>query len=192
MKYIRSGHYPSNTGWSFPDPSAGVIHGDGFEDLVDRVIVFRNRNGLPPGDPVREVTDYICEQNPSVCKELVRPLASPVPPAPATTPASPLGERVAEWIAGYLPGAPVPPDVIRARAEACRQCPLNVPFPIGCPPCQKKTHREITRASAGYPRRSVDGLLACSRYVWPNAVAVGADISHDPSAPPGCWRGTPP
>lgn len=189
MKRITSFGYPSYTHWTFPEPAAGTIRGHSFEDLVDSITRFRKSNGIEMGDPETEAIEYLCAQNPGLCKEQRAPALGPVSPAPAAPPTRKFGDRVADWIAEVAsrPRPPIAPDEIRRRAAVCLGCPLNVPFKSGCSACQRKLARSIDRLTSGYPRRVTDGLGACSHFVWSNALAVGSDIAIVQNAPAGCW-----
>lgn len=191
MIRIKAGIYPSTTGWTFPDAKGGTIHGENLDDLVANVAEFRTRNRLPEGNPFEEVTQWLCENNGSLCKTVrvnTGPAGTPPPPGPGK-----FGDRVLEWAARFLEGPRVvaKADVIRARAAVCRACPLNKEYDPSCSMCKKTIRRAIDAFVGGFPRDAMKGLGGCERYVWENRLACGSDIMVDSSAPLGCWRKSP-
>lgn len=193
MKRVKNGIYPSTTAWTFPDPVLGEIRGEDYDDLVAKVGELREKNKLPVGNPLVEVTDYLCEQNLALCKESKAP--GPVGASKPGQPAPPIhgnfGDRVLAWVNRFAEQPrrqAQPPEVIRARADACRACPHNIEYKSTCRTCIKTATRAVAAFTAGYPRGVIQGLEACGRYVWENRVAVGADIVSDSAAPEGCWR----
>lgn len=186
MKTITPGIYPSGTHWTFPEPAAGTIRGTDFEDLVAAVVEFRQANKIAPGDPYNEVMAYICEHNPTCCRE--RRVNTGPPPSPKP-PGVPFGDRVADWVARFIeagPRSPVPPDVLRRRAAACRACPHNVEYKATCTGCLRRLFRKMKAFTGGYPKGVVDGLRGCGQHVWENTLAIGSDIQST-TAPSGCW-----
>ena len=190
MLRIKAGIYPSTTGWTFPDTSGGTIRGKDLEDLVASVAEFRARNKLPEGDPFGEVTEWLCQNNGSLCRTVrVRAAVSAGTPAPPPGPGK-FGDRVLEWAARFLEGPRVvsKPNVIRARAEACRKCPFNEEYASSCASCKRTIRRAIEAFVGGFPRDAMRGLGGCRHFFWENRLACGSDIVIDSSAPDGCWR----
>lgn len=184
MKKITQGLYPSSSGWSFVEQGT-TLTAPSFIELVTKVAEFRRRNNFPAGDALAEVTSYICERNPGICKDGVRSVPSPLP-AGAT-----FGDRVLSWISqeAASPAAkPADPERILQRAEACRACPLNVQFEATCTSCNKSPLKFENAVAASNPAGANTGLGGCRHYHWSNKMAIRKTLAPDSRAPAGCWR----
>lgn len=119
--------------------------GSSFEDLAQQVLKYRLDNKLPPGDPAREIVDYVCGNWPQACKETKPPA---VQPRPGGELRGGLATRVAAWIAALYRNVPsvrdpsVHPSVSQARADICVNCPHNVDYKSGgCGSCLDSIER---------------------------------------------------
>lgn len=190
---ITGGLYPSNTGWVFPDPVTGVkIKGANFAGLLSAVVEYRRVNALPAGNPEREVKVFLCRSNPMLCRSGgFRILGSANLVAEEPKPDAALTERALEWARHRLTAYPVAPpsvDEMRRRADACRQCVLNVKA-SGCFSCRTMAAIMVRKLSEKLPLLVGRRLGVCSNYAWFNKIAVSAgDIQSDGAAPEGCWR----
>lgn len=184
-------------GYHFVDTSTGFavrIDGSSYEDVAQKVLEHRMANNKAPGNPLQEVSDYVCNTHPHFCKE--------TDPLPATsTPSTDrphISTRVATWLSSFIKYAQgdrgAHPYVAEQRAETCVNCPKNVPFSSGCGTCQDA----ISRLSFVWLRDRKTGfdnrLLACDQLSQLNKCAVWSEklppITDDQrKALPGqCWR----
>lgn len=190
---VTPGLYPSNTGWSFPDPVTGsLIRGENLGDLIRQLALYRRTNQLPEGDPESEVTDHVCLNNPMLCRRG----GWKVPGSAGLVlgdsgPAAPLLERALDWARRriLLIGATDPPSKaeIHRRAEACRVCVHNVRAE-GCFSCRTEGRVMVEMLSGGVSGKEGKGLKICDHYAWFNKAAIVTDQSPDLKAPAGCWR----
>lgn len=190
MLIIKEGIYPSDTGWSFPDDKGGMIHGTSYQDVAAQLAEFRTRNKLPEGEPLREVIEYLCAKNGSLCKHRREGPPVSVPSVPDSQATPKFDDRVLQWCASWLEGfhGRINPDEIRRRANKCKACPHNKAYNPSCGPCKRRLRRALDAVIGGFPRDAMKGLGGCSHYFWENRLACGSDICSDAGAPPECWR----
>lgn len=117
-----------------------------YEDLIERLAKYRAANGLPLGDPQRDVDRYICTNYPNMCGGQM-----PTPVDDGTDPielcyGQPVKrtprERVMQWAANRMQKVGqielVDRDEANRRATVCAMCPMkrrwNEPVE-GCPGC---------------------------------------------------------
>lgn len=183
-------------GWHFVDRSTALPHrveGTSFEDVALRVLQFRVTNNLEPGNPSKEVSDYICGTWPHFCT------SSPAPhPAKGSMPFS---NRVSGWLGRFFtsskndPG--VPQEEAERRAAICAACPQNRDYTKGgCGPCIDGIRRLSFVWLRNRKTKHDAALGACNVFGHPNAVAVqAADLNPTKQLetgsdhqPEDCWR----
>jgi len=173
-------------GYRFVDAD-GVEHfGQSLEQLVKHLGEYRVRVGRPPGDPHREVMDYLCGRFPDLCvpdeAELQRRVVW-----------TRVMGSISKWVherSGEGPATISSQEEVNRRVAICDQCPLNVEWTSPCRPCGKLTAKLL--AGLTHPAKPVAALegRACLNAGDDLSVAVwlseGLLLSGVPAK---CWRG---
>ena len=156
-----------NTGMGVPhgphfEISKGVmLKAATFDLLYPQIIEYRLHHGIPPGDPVKDVNDYICGKWPSFC--LPEPGDGP---DPAVLRAS-LAQRVTTWAAISIRNQPaggyelVDDGAASDRAALCLQCPYNKPWRTNCAPCWAVTETLLAQLRRLRSTGPTKPLFAC-------------------------------
>lgn len=188
MMRIRANIYPKG-GHRFKERDGATLVSQSWAGVVARVRAYRKRNGIPAGDPERDVTEQTCVNNPSACY-------SDDGQYVATLKVTNLKSRVLAWFSQLRAQAAREPLLIgdqenaTNRANVCAGCPQNAALPDGCSSC-KAAVREL--------RISIIGSLpADGRLVHHGCNILGADLAtqvwldlitvDNPDLPPCCWR----
>lgn len=186
MKKINVGIAPK-AGYFFIDKDGTTIRGTkSWSSVVARVISYRKRNGLPPGDPRAEVNAQACEREPNNCNDTEDPVTK------AALKVVSLKGRVLAWLSGIrgrrdqvLWGDG---ENAAARTVVCLNCPAHTAIAGGCGSC-KKALTEVRKDLLG-PRHLDPRAAGC--LVLGEDVAVNVWIDQptldNPDLPPGCWR----
>jgi hypothetical protein len=184
-------------GHHFVDHSTGVavrIEGTSTEDVAKKLLEFRLGNQKAPGNPLKEVTEYVCGSWPHFCQEdePVRALTIGHPEKPKTH----ISIRVMTWMASFVrfaqkdPG--VHPSVAERRAMICANCSRNVSFQSGCGACQDNISRLAFVWKRDRSTASDKQLGACAVLGQHNGAAVWAEklppVESPEDLPANCWR----
>ncbi len=108
-----------------------------FDALYALITEYRTRHALPPGDPKKDVDDYICGRWPHFCHPDRAEKAPPESPK--------IANRVAEWASKLVREMPaggydlVDTREAARRAEICRACPFQESWRLKCTPCNAST-----------------------------------------------------
>jgi hypothetical protein len=185
MKKINPNLYPSS-GYMFKESDGSRIFGNTWPGVVARVVAYRKRNNLPPGNPGEEVNAQACQNNPGYCIEHNERAR-----ADAQKKHSSFKSQVLTWlnsITKIREKAWVPEETARNRAAVCATCPYNKPLPGGCASC-KAAVAEFRKQILG--SRFQDGRLnGCEILTEDLQVGVHLDqTTLDNGGLPGhCWR----
>lgn len=186
--------YTQPDGYHFVDSSSGLsvrIDGTSYADVAEKVLKYRLSNGLPPGEPLRELYDYVCRRHPVICRD-----TSPRPEQPVERRRS-LADRVAAWVSNWFQTSRGDKGVSSAetdrRSEICAGCAHNTPI-TGCGSCVANIDRLvfIWRRDRPVPReKALGGCLLLGQHnvaaaLSSNLPPVADDVR--PLLPPGCWR----
>lgn len=182
-------------GWHFVDKSTGVdvrIEGDSFQSVATALLRFRVDNRKDPGNPGKELSDYICGNWPHFCSNH----AGSVKP---TSFGTPLSNRVSGWIGQFFTtsrnDAGVAKEEAERRAAVCASCPQNKDFTKGgCGPCIDGIRRLAFVWLRNRKTAHDEKLGACNILNHPNTVAVQANTlpevtpAQREKLPDNCWR----
>ncbi len=180
-------------GFHFIDTSSGVpvrIEGDSADDVANKLLLFRTRNGLPPGNPLEEYRKWLCESWPHFC------IDSSPPAVPSGSGVAHISSRVATWMADFIRNYRGSDLVLQSeadrRAGICAECPRNVLYnATGCGSCLESISRLSFIYRASRVTKYDDHLRACMTTAQHNGSAVWASKlpPADPSTLPShCWR----
>lgn len=188
MRRININLYPHN-GYFFKNPDGTLLRSSkGWNDLIVRIKVYRKVNNLPKGDPLAEVNEQACQNNPSLCSE-----QDPPPPVPIVG-----GNR--RSLKGKALGWQmetrrhkkqlvfVSPEEAKKRADICAKCIANVDVTGGCGTCRRafaEAREDILS------RRVIDSRLnACDKLGVDTAIASHLDEPrvNNPDLPAHCWK----
>jgi len=187
MRTLNRNLYPRD-GYFFKESDGARIGADSWPGVVKRVIAYRQRAGLPLGNPEQEVTEQACSRSPSLCVEV----------DPATLVQRKivsLKGRLLAWLAAIRAKRSkegkldfVDEGMAKRRADYCAGCPNNTPLPGGCGSCVaalKEIRRDILAS------RKQDGRIqGCAHLGEDTVVSCHLDLVRvdDPTLPGHCWR----
>lgn len=187
---------PSREGWRYEQELGGQLWripaqgsaGTG-EKLVEAVQSFRLSNGLPVGDPVADVADYIKKVSPLNDKWKGRVIGQA-----RRRDIAPIIHELRQWIDATAQAKPrfVLNEEASQRALVCLKCPQNIRWEVsGCGACNEDIE---TRSYALRQAKRTPGELALKacrlhRVHLPAAVLLDRDYlpPRHPDAPPPCW-----
>lgn len=179
--------WPPN-GYEFPDAEKILHKGTSLTDLISKLATYRARRGLPPGNPVAEVNDYLCRLYPSRCLKGVAESKQPVEATGTSLPS-----RVAEWLRGTwlrIAGKGVefvPEEEVKRRAVICLACPFHAGFPQECAACSETVNRISFQLRAGRDKHT-SHLKVCAQFGSDLRVDVLTVQEPQPKAPSNCWK----
>lgn len=166
----------------------GVIHtGNSWANLILKVGQYRSRNGLPQGDPEKEVLTQACERYPDRC------LDTKNRKLPAL--ADDLNLRVLSWIVAtferYKNSAVFATETeARQRAAVCAACPRQHNWRNKCGSCAARADdlkRKLLAEKHTTFSDKLEGCLAlgedCRTSVWIAQPGIEGD-----RLPANCWR----
>lgn len=132
-------------GFHYIEKHGGIeikIESSSHHAVAEAVLKFRLNNGIPPGNPQKDVNDYVCKNHPHFCTQTDEPYLSGAAPLSRE---QHLSRRVAEWMVSLFKlGSDNETTQTRAneRAAICAACPLNKDYvPGACGPCVESTDR---------------------------------------------------
>jgi len=183
MKKINPNLYPHD-GYYFVDSDGARIFGDTWNGVVVRVKKYRERAGLPPGNPMEEVMAAACARNPGYCHEANSVSAEQLTKAT-------LKSRILKWLSDFrkIPNKQfVGWDLVHARADVCARCPKNTALPGGCASCRAAV-KEARTAIIG--DRPIDARLNACVVLGEDPVVTGyfeMQTVENSELPAECWR----
>lgn len=186
MKTINSNLYPKE-GFHFKDSDGTVIRADSWAGVIARVVKYRARAGLAPGDPPAEVIEQACRDNPGLCRT-----QSNV--ANLQLRKTSLKASVLKWISGLWESREAWPMQFvenaerEKRSQICAKCPNNTALPGGCASCRAALDSLRKRLIGN---RFIDGRLnAC--LILGEDLPLTVHLEHvaldNKELPNGCWR----
>lgn len=187
---------PSREGWRYEQewldrlwriPETGsAANGD---KLVEAVESFRATNGLPPGDPVRDVAEYIKRVSPNNDRWKGRKVG-----APRIREITPMISDLRAWVDETAARKPrfVLNEDAKARALICLACPQNINWEVsGCGACNDEVERRsyLLRQAKTVPGELALKACRLHRCHLPSAVHLDRDFlpPRHPDAPGPCW-----
>jgi hypothetical protein len=189
MRLWNQSLYPSG-GFVLTD-AEGITHrGSNVTTLATEIAEYRLRRGLPPGNPIAEVHEYLCARFPQRCLDEDPPSTEVL----ARTQANTLMANVAIWLRetwrrlSFRQVKWVANDeVVRTRVETCQACPFHQSVGQDCPVCEESRNQISFQLRAGRDRIS-HVLRTCTRYERDARVDVLMEETPDPQAPVNCWK----
>lgn len=152
--------------FAFVESNGSVVRSPTKEGLVKAVTEYRELNGHEVGDVVADVELQIT-QNADRRRGII-------PPAPAfqhdNIPAPRnLRERVTNWASNRFYASNkgiqyVTQDEADRRGAVCAECPYNVSWKIGCPPCVENNDRVLFLLNKGQKIKQSPKVSGCSHY----------------------------
>jgi len=172
------------------------IEGNSYQDVAEKLLRYRLENSLPPGNPMAEVLNYICDTWPHFCSD-----TSPVTPV-NTKPATSLTSRVTSWMAALyrtLRGTNIADSYVDQaeadrRALVCINCPFHTEWRRGCSSCIEGTKRVGYTFRGGRQAANESKLMSCSIIGHEAQTAVWVKTpppltaEEQASLPSHCWR----
>ncbi len=172
------------------------IEGSSYQDVAEKLLRYRLENSLPPGNPMAEVLNYICDTWPHFCSD-----TSPVTPV-NTKPATSLTSRVTSWMAALyrtLRGTNIADSYVDQaeadrRALVCINCPFHTEWRRGCSSCIEGTKRVGYTFRGGRQAANESKLMSCSIIGHEAQTAVWVKTpppltaEEQASLPSHCWR----
>lgn len=176
-------------GYSIP-PKGGLTSA---QKLLDQLIDYRLQNGVPLGNPIKDIEDYICGQYPDFCH---RDNHSPKTGKQDLSTGPTLMERVLIWAQSVMTKKKW--DVMdkaeaERRASICKHCQFNTPYATGCQSCGSRAKMLSVQLRKGHKLEdSLDAnLKACSLHGHECKAGVWLDKGLLPAlkneAPENCW-----
>lgn len=183
-RYIQA--YPNGSLQRIPNQGAAPT----ARSLVQQVRQFRINEGLPMGDPERDISEYIRKVSPN--NDRYRGKGGRLN-VPRPEPFIPLIQRVREWLDGTAPRKPmiVSEPEATERAQICIACQQNVRWKTNCGECNTAADyiAFTMRGVLSYPLD--DALHGCRIHGMhlPAAVFIDRDDlpAKLPEAPAPCW-----
>jgi hypothetical protein len=157
-------------GHTFPDPSGVPIKGKTLQEMLDAIALYRANNGLPSGNPEKEVEAHYRVVHP----HLVTPVGST---RDATE------DPVARWLARVWRNPPkekefIEAEPLRTRLATCAACEHYVADHA----FDADARRRLTILGVGH----VTDFGACRAHHW--ACGLAALIPRHSADPvKGCW-----
>lgn len=186
--------YTQPGGYHFVDESTGIpvrIEGTTYADVAEKVLRYRLANGRPPGEPLRELFDYVCRSHPVVCRD-----TSPQPEQPLERRKT-LADRVAAWVSNWFQNSRGDRGVGQAenerRANICAECRHNTPI-TGCGSCIANIDRLVfvwRRDRPVHREKELGGCLLLGQHNAAASLSVSLPpVAEDvrPELPERCWR----
>jgi hypothetical protein len=183
MKEINNNIYPKE-GYYFKESDGSKHFGQTWNGVIARVVAYRRRAGLPPGNPREEVINQACQRTPILCVEDNGARAEQLKRASLKT-------RVLQWMNAQRANPEkhfVEESLSHSRAAVCAKCPKNTALPGGCASCVaavKGLRGEIIG------RRPQDGRLnACVVLGEDCNTSIQLDLQtvENGELPAECWR----
>lgn len=183
MREINNNVYPKE-GYFFRESDGSRQFGQTWNGVIARVIAYRKRAGLPPGNPREEVINQACQRTPILCTEDNGAREEQLK-------RSSLKTRVLQWMTAQRANQDkrfVEESLARSRAAVCAKCPKNTALPGGCASCIAAVKGLRTEIIG---RRFQDGRLnACMVLGEDCNSAAHLDLQtvENGELPVECWR----
>jgi hypothetical protein len=168
-------------GWHFYE-GINCLRAPSSAALIKKMREYRIRNGLPVGDPKRELIDFCALNWPNLVQISDDPPTRPMAPIPLS--------EIQQWLvrtARELNPGTIEEEWIEFQAAICRACPCNQPMPKLPADLSKDVERRSFLLRVG---RKIEGLGYCCHHHWDNRVAVARNrkgLHPVESMPDQCW-----
>ena len=166
-------------GHSYPIPGGPVVNGESIKDLLFAIREYRINNGLPPGDPLDEVTAYYAKKYPWSVEEGKRD---------ADSLHDSFSEEVVAWINRYWKSPPkqwMPVEDTQRRQSCCLSCPYRVDEPSGTPADAEALRRAFLLSKGSLLDEE---LGCCTFHKWNNRLACLMTMPEiTRNSPKCCW-----
>lgn len=189
---INLGMVPPNN-YHYPVDKGVILRASTYELLIKEIETWRTQNGIPIGDPAKDIDNYVCSKWPHVCKveETEERLIQKN---------SDLLKQVNGWAAITLRNMPqggydiVDQNVAEKRCNKCLECPFNKPWKKGCTNCMVATDTILARIRQLRKITLDESLLGCSINGFDNKTAIHLPDSffqlteeQKNTLPQNCW-----
>jgi hypothetical protein len=186
MRQINRNLFPRD-GFHYKESDGVTIRGDTWAGVIQRVVNYRARNHLPPGNPEQEVMNQACDRNPGYCTDENQAYKTEVVRAS-------LKNRVLIWLLQMRTRkekenlAFVNDQDAHNRVQVCAGCPHNQALPSGCATC-KQAVEESRRQLVG-SRFSDARVNSCAVLGEEINTSMHFDLLREdnPALPGHCWR----
>lgn len=176
--FPKDGHYHQEV-------DGTIIRAGNWSGVIARVVAYRKRNGLAPGNPKDEVRQQACVRSPDACREDANPEYD------MALKKTNLKGRILAWAAALRARKPLPfvdEALMGARANVCAGCPSHSAVAGGCGSCKKAIKAVRDDILEGRP---VDGRMAgCAELGEDTGISTWLAEPTVPNGtlPPCCWR----
>jgi len=167
-------------GWHFIEDKT-TIRGETPEEVEGKLLDYRIRNGIPPGNPMQDLLNFTATRWPNLVENAEEPPAAPKD--------HPVYEKVWNWLVSIShltnPGD-VPYEQALEQTKICSQCPLNLPYPKSDDILKDEVERRSFLLRKGRP----SNLGFCLHHQWDSRVAVYRNrnaINPRADSPTICW-----
>lgn len=190
MKRVNVNMHPKD-GHFFKLADDAVVFGLSWTEVIARVVAYRKRNGLPPGNPEEEVHAQACQRNPNLCYDDTGVSQQAYE---RTEKRITVKGKVLKWFSDMVNRLRnhdiryVEPAEVAKREAICGLCPKNIAYAEGCSSC-KAAVKEF-RSTLLVKRRVNASLNACSVLGEDTATSVHFDEHRvtNSDLPANCWR----
>ena len=179
-------------GRTFKDTDGTLHTGETWDELIEIVRKYRERNRRPSGNIRREVFDQFCSRHSSMCRP-VDPVDAPVRRRGATFQNRVLLRLAALIALKRLNDRPLMDESeVNRRQQVCAKCSQKRGLEINCVSClhSLKVARKVL---IGKRKTSVSLTGFCSELNEDLSITSFLDLEaeRNPNLPEGCWRKAP-
>ena len=188
---LNKGTIPPN-GYHYPIEEGVTLKGATYSALIKEIETWRTQNGIPIGDPAKDVDSYFCSKWPYFCLSEDKETSA--------NKGVNIKRGVNAWAAIMLREQPrggyplVNQTVAQDRCLSCLGCPFNKAWKGQCGNCDQGTETILIRLRQLRKIALDDGLLGCSINNHDNKTAVHMTISalkltseQRAAFPQNCW-----
>lgn len=189
---LNQGVVPPNN-FHYPIDKGVVLRASTYELLVKEIINWKTQNGMPIGDPDKQIDDYVCSKWPSYCNVTNEE-------SKLIQKNSDMLTKVNGWAALTMRDTPaggyqlVDQSVATNRCKICIDCPFNKAWRSGCGNCMKATDTILIRLRQLRKIMLDESLMGCAINGFDNRTAVHLPLSalklteeKLQSIPQNCW-----
>jgi hypothetical protein len=173
-------------GRQFPTP----IRAATYDLLITAVAKFRADNGIPVGEPQKDVDDYICSAFPRQCNDFASDASVSIAIPQAVTLTDKMLQVMEKQLENHSEERLELKQEAARRADICRGCPFNVRWNTGCGACFEAVNRMSATLRIGNHVPRDRDLRACRLLCHENRSAVWLRLEHigtSTDLPGFCW-----
>lgn len=188
---LNQGSIPPG-GFHYPVDEGVVLKAPTYAKLVTEIETWRTQNGIPVGDPHKDIDQYFCSKWPHFCIAQKHETSA--------NKGENISKGVNAWAAIMLRNTPqggyplVNQDVAERRCKTCIGCPFNKVWRTGCASCSQATDSILIRLRQLRKITLDEGLLGCSINNFDNKTAIhfplsalGITSERMAAIPQNCW-----